>query len=437
MSTVRLVQICRAFMVTMSLATANGCIDPWALGGSESDSIRLRDNPNLAHLAEALGEDLSLLELFERGDNLDFVAAPNPTALLRATAALDDERPDTQGTSLRLLSQNVALLDAKLLGFIDYARTPFLDERRTALPDRFLREGHDVLFFQEVWLPEDLALFTEAAAAAGYLAFPGNRDGHNDGLLLLVRESIVAAGTAPESDALAYQAQDGLEHFPGPGIKRGYQWVRFAHAEIGPVLLFNTHMQAFSGNWHRRLAQSRELGVTLREMALDGELVFVAGDMNAAPYYRTADWALPDGSVEEVWWKNALSYPVLLAYGELEDLAVMGRALADADSDVTLGDLVVNDATSAATTPGARAGYCDDTPPTTFTATDCNSLYFAQYAGTEFPARLDHIHARDPEGRVRVVDSRLMFTAAEAFGDVETEPSDHYGVSVDLMIDGR
>jgi hypothetical protein len=125
---------------------------------------------------------------------------------------------------------------------------------------------------------------------------------------------------------------------------------------------------------------------------------------------------------------------LLLAYGDLVDLAIMGRPTRDALADVVLGNTVVNDPATATTTPGVDPNWCANTPHTTFTATDCNSLYFAQYAGTEFPARLDHLFARDPDERIVVTASRLDFTGKVRFGDTEVEPSDHYAVVVELLV---
>ena len=129
--------------------------------------------------------------------------------------------------------------------------------------------------------------------------------------------------------------------------------------------------------------------------------------------------------------------PVRTGVFNVADLAIMGRPAADAIADVTLGDTVVNDADKALDVPGADEGWCDRTPTTTFTATDCNSLYFDQYAGTEYPARLDHLFARDPAGRIVATSSKIVFTDKLTFGDVEREPSDHFGVLAELVVTPR
>jgi endonuclease/exonuclease/phosphatase family metal-dependent hydrolase len=71
-----------------------------------------------------------------------------------------------------------------------------------------------------------------------------------------------------------------------------------------------------------------------------------------------------------------------------------------------------------------------------FTGTDCNRLYFEQYAGTEPPARLDHVLLRDPERRVRVVGAGLTLTERHALGAAggAVELSDHYGVRATLRV---
>jgi endonuclease/exonuclease/phosphatase family metal-dependent hydrolase len=408
-----------------------------ALGEDERDGRTLSETV-AAYLVAALGDgDLTLQQLLEKGDALTFRGAPDPTPLLEATAALDDDRPRAGKVPVTILSYNVALLDAQIFGFIDYKRTPSLEERRRALPELVFTDGAEVICLQEVWREEDVESFTVDARALGYQAFSQPRGDYNDGVMIFLKSSAIAGGTIPTlAGHAAYGSQDGLEFFPGPGIKRGFIEVAFTHAQAGPTRAFCTHMQAFPENWFGRMRQARELGIAARTRSADDELVIVAGDLNAGPYYKAAEWQPPEGETQTQWFHNALSYPLLLAYADLVDAAVMGRPADDAASDVTLGDTIVNDAAASITIPGAVAGWCDETPATTLTATDCNSLYFAQYAGTEYPARLDHVHVRQRDDIV-VRESKVVFTEKRRFADVEVEPSDHYGVRVELLVDPR
>ena len=77
---------------------------------------------------------------------------------------------------------------------------------------------------------------------------------------------------------------------------------------------------------------------------------------------------------------------------------------------------------------------CASHAPPTFTATDCNSLYMKQYAGTEPPARLDHLLAHDPGGRIHALSTSVVLTEPEAVdvGGCKVELSDHYGLLVDV-----
>jgi hypothetical protein len=77
------------------------------------------------------------------------------------------------------------------------------------------------------------------------------------------------------------------------------------------------------------------------------------------------------------------------------------------------------------------------TPNTLFTATDCNSMYFAHYAATEFPARIDFVMARDTDNRVHVDESRLAFVDPVAYGGRMGPLSDHYGQMVRLRVAPR
>jgi hypothetical protein len=121
-------------------------------------------------------------------------------------------------------------------------------------------------------------------------------------------------------------------------------------------------------------------------------------------------------------------------YAGVTDLAVRGRSAADADLDITLGDMVPNVPEEAERTPLGTPGYCERTPSVLFTATDCNPMYFAQYAATEFPARIDFVMARDPRNRVHVDASSLAFTTPVAYGGRMGPLSDHYGQLVELRV---
>lgn len=428
-------RIARRLLTAAPLLLAS--CSPFPEGADDVDAREIGASDNLAHVAAALGDEgMTVYDLVHAGAELKLSERPDPTGLLDATAALDDERPAEGGTTLSVLSQNVGLLDAKIFFFFDYKRTPLLAERRDELFDVFVRDEPDVALFQEVWIGEDVERFVDAARERGYLVSVGERFFHDDGLLLAVKESIVKDGAFVDEGRGTYEHQDGLEYFPGPGIKRGYQWVRFEHVDAGEIVVFNTHMQAFAEQWANRARQARELGLAVQREA-GSALAIVGGDLNSGPYYAHDERTLPDGTTQDVWFENAIAYAVLLEYGGLVDAAVMGRPVDDAAVDVRLGDTVVNDPETSVEVPGGVEGWCDQTPHLAFTASDCNSLYFAQYAGTEPPARLDHVHLRDPDGRARALSSTIVFTEKETFdGDVETEPSDHYGVLVELMIDG-
>ena len=196
-----------------------------------------------------------------------------------------------------------------------------------------------------------------------------DRGGHNDGLAVFIREAIIAGGSSVDVDFAAYASQNGTEYFPGPGIQRGWLSVAFTHQDIGRIRVFDTHMQAFPENWLGRMKQARELGIAVRTAPdrddAPDELILACGDFNAGPYYTKATWDVPDGSTQDRWFHNTLSYPVLLTYGELIDLAIMGRPADFATADITLGDSVVNKAEDALDIPGAAEGWCDETPVTT------------------------------------------------------------------------
>ncbi len=420
----------------MVAGACDGALGGLPLGGDDADDFVLKDTSTMAHIAAALqGEEgLTLGELIDKGDSVEFASAPNPADLLTSTNTRDDNRSRSGREPLSVLTYNVALLDVDLFNIIPYAESPDIPQRRRVLPGLLFETGADVIMLQEAWLPQDVENFSSRALSSGYRPFTHDRSVGNDGLVVFVRDAVIAGGTTTEVEFKAYGSQVGTEYWPGPGISRGFMSVRFVHNTIGEVVVFDTHMQAFPENWLGRVKQARELGVAMRAAGSNGAFVVGGGDFNSGPYYKAATWQSPDTSTADRWFHNAIAYPALLTYGDLVDAAIMGRAANDALADIVLGDTVRNDSSLALEFAGAEEGWCDRTPAITFTATDCNSLYFQQYGGTESPARLDHIFVSDVDERVVVERSQLMFTDKRTFGDVEIEPSDHFGVRVDMLV---
>ncbi|HEY1101589.1 MAG TPA: endonuclease/exonuclease/phosphatase family protein [Myxococcota bacterium] len=420
-------------------ALVSGCNDgigQTPIGSDDTDGFRLAEVPAMAHIARAIdGSDLMTLgDLIEEGDDVVFAEAPNPGDYLTATNTVDDGRERTGRAPLSVLTWNVALLDVSLFNVIPYTQSPDMSQRRRTLPGLAFDSGADIILMQEVWLDEDVEAFSKRAVTSGYRVFGHDRGSGNDGLIVFIKADVIAGGSTSDVDFAPYASQVGTEYWPGPAIARGWMHVRFVHKDIGTVHVFNTHMQAFPENWLGRVKQARELGIAMQRARSETPgFSLVGGDFNSGPYYKSATWVSPDASSLDRWHHNAVAWPTLLTYGDLIDAAIMGRPAADATADIVLGDTVRNDPGAAEAIPGAVEGWCEQTPQTTFTATDCNSLYFQQYAGTEAPARLDHIFVDNTE-RVIATSSQLVFTQKQAFGDLDIEPSDHYGVRVDLLV---
>lgn len=418
-------------MLVLILTVAAGEWEPPKdLGTLPADQVRLADTPTLSYFVPALPNGASLTA----GDLLrslpTFSAAPDPTALLQATQAANAANQN-EGTALRVLSYNVALLDANVFGIIPYKETPYLKERRDELPALILSEGYDVVCLQEVWRPQDRRRFEKEGEAQGYLAFHGPRGRYNDGLVTLIKKELVS-GEA-EVYASPYDARDPLEYFPGPKIKRGFIEVGFQHPSLGRLYVYNTHMLAWPANWPTRMAEARQLGARIQAEAAE-HLALVAGDMNGGAYYPADTWLNPEGVVETGWWSNTISYAFLQHYGGLVDLVIRGSTPEQAVADVTVGQQI-----GALTPPNGRpdiVGSCAALGyPNHLTATDCNVLYGMQYKDTEYPTRMDHLFAHDPGNRVYVTEAHTVFTARRSFdGSPEMEPSDHLGVAVTIKV---
>jgi len=411
-------------------------VPPSDLGSIPQDAAKLADVPELAHLAAvyAGGAQATVADLFR---TTSFSAAPDPSELLRADQASNAAHAN-EGTPLRLLDYNIALLDVHLFGLIPYKRTPFLDERRGELPALILGAGYDIVGLEEVWQPQDLAAFEAEAKKDGYLSFHGPRDQYDDGVLVLIKGELVAPGTTPALYAEPYEAQDPLEFSPGPKMKRGYVEVAFQHPTLGKVLVYTTHMLAFPDKWAHRMSEARQLGRRVAGQVGPEGLAFVMGDMNAGPYYPTDTWTPPKGDVETGWWANSASYPLLRYYGGLSDLYLRGRPAEEATADVELGNKLVELGKGKPNDQVIVSEVCPDLLfPDRYTVSDCDVLYEMQYKDTEYPTRMDLVLAADPKGRVYVTGSKTAFTERKSFGgSPEMEPSDHLAVAVDLRVAG-
>lgn len=391
----------------------------WELGAVPEDEVQLSERPTLfGHYLGTLegAEQMQVRDLYER-EQLTFTGAPTPTELLQSQYQSEPPLAPNART-VRLLTYNVGLLDAKLFGLVPYTATPDLEARAPILFERVLAEGYDIIVMQEVWRQVDVERLQAAAEVADYWVSMTDRSGSTDGLAIAVKKSLTPA--APEVGGQSYDVpSSGLEFFPAPGLNRGFMWVRFGVEGLGRMVAYNTHASAFPESYPHRMSNVRQLGLHLSQNTTDDELVFLGGDMNAGSYYRRNDWTLPDGTVQSVWFANTLSYPLMLHYGELVDLALRGSPSLDAaTNDIRFGDQV----------PAVMdEAYCEATPDIVFTATDCNALYRQQYEGTEFPARMDILFTKDPKGRVHVTEAPLAFVEPIEYAGKTGPLSDHYG----------
>ena len=115
----------RYWIFVFAVLTGCGCGSAVPeVGKHDRDNVKLTDASSLGHVQEALsgGTDLAVADLFDP-KTIAFDAAPDPSALLQAHQAANAER-SAGTTELKVLSYNVALLDAKIFGFIDWSQSP-------------------------------------------------------------------------------------------------------------------------------------------------------------------------------------------------------------------------------------------------------------------------------------------------------------------------
>ena len=405
-----------------------GCASvPRDLGRVPEDAVRVRDVSGLAHLGEARGDDPTVAELLRRRPG-GFTSAPDPTAALERLHAQHSALPPLDDfVELTVLTYNVALLSRTYLGTL--VESPDIDERREVMAERVFATGDDVLLLQEVWELEDARAFEAAGERAGYAVWSGTGRKHvQHGLVLAVRLEHVAGGTV--LGEAQYASQRKLERWPGPNVKRGWLSMGFDLAGTSRRLtVVDTHATSYASFWRQRDRQARELGMA---MAGTPGIVVLGGDLNSGPYYAREVWLDGEGKPVRDWWDNAVAWSLWQHYGGAYD----ALAAATPAADVQRGDAVPETWERYLEVPYGEDGWCDTSRGEVFTGTDCNSLYWQQYSGTEPPARLDHVMVRDPERLVRVVGAGVVLTETEDFGGPEgpTELSDHYGVRVRLRV---
>ena len=410
---------------------------PRDLGALPADQAVLAETPALAHLEAALSPEaraeIQRVEQLLRAEEDVFASAPDPSALFAAQRAAHAALPPLAegATELRVLTFNTALLDRSYLG--NQVTMPEIGARRPVMGERLVRLGYDVLLLQEVWEWEDMLAIQQVAEAAGYVVYGGSPEKHPEhGLLIAVRKEIIAADVPQDRREQQFSAQRKLEYFPGPDVKRG--WLSWSFTLAGTsqrIHLYNLHATSFVSFWLQRELQAREVGADIAARPQD-DVVLLGGDFNSGPYYREDTWINGQNEAETGWWRNAVAYPLWLHYAEVYD----ALNAVEVPQDVALGQTIPEprDHKLFLVEPYGRQRWCNETEGVVFTATDCNTLYFQSYAGTEFPARLDYLFIHDPSQHVRVVETNITLNQTMTFGSQTHELSDHYGLETLLQI---
>lgn len=397
------------------------------MGSLGADKTLLTDSTSLLHVSHAstaLGEDVESLLSRPREA---VTRPPDPSGRMEAQRAAHLALPDlASSVELSVLTYNLGLMDFQVLGYP--VQSPALEARRAATPGQVFALGHDVLLLQEVWRWQDVDALARMAHANGYVIWPGTPERHEEhGLVIAVRAERIGGDT--ELDEGRFNAQQKVERWPGPGVRRGWLSFGFGLAGTGQeVTFFNTHATAHMRHWRVREQQARQLGAVAG--AQEG-LVFLGGDLNSAPYYPQDVWTTGMGNEEGDGWNNAVAWGLWQHYSGAVDVV----ALVAGAEDVRLQRHVPGDWTRFLYDPYGDPSWCDAMLGGLLTGTDCNALYFEQYAGEEPPARLDHLLMKDPAGQVRVDGVSVVLhdrTVPTDSGPVE--PSDHYGLVAHLRI---
>lgn len=401
---------------------------PQDLGSLAADQAGLSETAVLSHLATAGGEgDVATLI---RGDGAEFTTAPDPSAFFNEAYQTHQAlSPLPESTQLRVLTFNIALLSRTYLG--NLVEMPQIDARSGVMGQALFDGSHDVLLLQEVWEWADLLALQVEGASHGYVVYGGTATLHSEhGLAIAIREDVIDWNIPQEQAEQQFTAQRKLEYWPGPDVKRG--WLTWSFTLAGTdqrVHLYDIHATSFVSFWLQRELQAREVGTEAAALPAE-DVVILGGDLNSGPYYHTDVWTDGEGEAVPEWWRNAAAYSLWLHYGEMYDALNAVRV----PEDVSLGQTIPTDHATYLSEPYGNADWCGEVANTIFSATDCNAMYFESYAGTEFPARLDHLMIRDPASVVRVQAAALALTEPMEMEGGTFELSDHFGIAAILEI---
>ncbi len=396
------------------------------LGEHPLDVVALDDAAPLRHLTGP-SDAATVDDLFSK--KLSWSGQVDASNWFETTHTAHQALPAMEdGVDLKILTYNVGLLDRNSI--VGRTFVPHGEQRLPRQVEVLFDDGWDVILLQEVWEWEAHETLARAAEDAGYLAWGGSEKRHaQHGVSMFIRGDLVAETL--DTWERQYDSQRDLEKWPGPNIKRGYLGWRFELAGTDrEVAIIDTHMSAFYNFQQVRNDQARELGLTVQDEAEGDTVVIVGGDLNAGYVYPRDEWLDAEGNTYTGWLENGVSTPLLAWYGELQDARNAHSLSREAEAAASVPFPADP---SWLDTPYGDSGFCDTLDPE-LTGTDCNSLYHANYASEEPPAKLDHILFRDDLQRVRVTDAGLAYTDVLEFPDGTYELSDHYGVHATLRI---
>ncbi|MFT7520017.1 MAG: endonuclease/exonuclease/phosphatase family metal-dependent hydrolase, partial [Kiritimatiellia bacterium] len=417
-------------IATLSLSS---CAASWPrdLGSHDLDKQPIADHPRLGYLADALdGADKADVADLMRHRGLTWTKAPDPSQLLQSLYDTHQALPplDDDAVQLRVITYNVGLLDRPYMG--TRVTVPHGEARRKAMLKALFESDANVLLLQEMWEWTHAQEFGAAAEAAGWTWYAGTEKLHlQHGLFLAVRDQAISGELSGEEHQ--FRAQRKLEHWPGPNVRRGWLHAQFQLAGTQQTVhLIDLHATSYPQFWPVRNMQARQVGLSLSELPQD-DIVVLGGDLNAGPFYAEDVWIDNEGEEVAQWWLNAPAWALWQHYGDMVD----AHALSQVPADVTAGRALPTNPAQDHAQPYGSATWCKTVAPDVFTGTECNSHYMAQYVGTEFPARLDHILLRDRDHHVRVQQSTVVFDERHDLGaDAPIEWSDHYGLRVELRV---
>ncbi len=209
----------------------------------------------------------------------------NEAAKLQVLAAGSDAK------SVKVVTLNAGLLNAKVLGFVDIS-VPRYEQRANLYPTKLkefvTREEPDFFFLQEVWHPRDIDAIRLAIAPFGYEIMSSTKS--HDGWFPLGLHTIIRktnGHNVVENETNVSRLTTLKEKIAG--IHRGSLSTTVHQADGTRLLLVNSHLTFAEGNTAHRLDQLSDISASTDRKRNTFDYLILGADTNSSDVFPASE----------------------------------------------------------------------------------------------------------------------------------------------------